>query len=121
MLRMVSVSVQTLGPIPEGDYLLGQGTGEDYNNKEEMSFWNEYIRGRSPWYKNPVAWGKSRIPIRSLPTTNTFGRHSMYVHGGNVPGSAGCIDLTYANDDFYNDFKNYNGTLPLKVKYKKGW
>ena len=110
------------GPIPEGDYLLGQGTGEDYNNKEEMSWWRKFVPWNdNPWYENPAAWGKSRIPIQPLPTTNTFGRHSMYVHGGNVPGSAGCIDLTYANDDFYNDFKNYNGTLPLKVKYKKGW
>ena len=110
------------GPIPEGDYLLGQGTGEDYNNKEEMSWWRKFVPWNdNPWYENPAAWGKSRIPIQPIPTTNTFGRHSMYVHGGNVPGSAGCIDLTYANDDFYNDFKNYNGTLPLKVKYKKGW
>ena len=53
--------------------------------------------------------------------TNTYGRHSMYVHGGTAPGSAGCIDLTGRNDDFYNDFKNYNGDIELKVKYPKGW
>ena len=45
----------------------------------------------------------------------------MYVHGGAVPGSSGCIDLTYYNDDFYNDFLKYNGDLRLRVKYPKGW
>ena len=115
-------NIPDTGPIPEGNYLLGQGTGEDYSNKEEMSWWRKFILWNdNPWYENPVAWGKSRIPIQPLPNTNTFGRHSMYVHGGNVPGSAGCIDLTYANDDFYNDFLKYNGNLSLKVKYPKGW
>jgi len=109
------------GPIPEGDYLLKRGTGEDYNNKEEMSFWNEYVKRKTPWYKNPTAWGKSRIPIQPQTNTNTFGRDKMYVHGGTVPGSSGCIDLTTYNDDFYNNFKNYDNDLSLKVKYKKGW
>lgn len=45
----------------------------------------------------------------------------MYVHGGDRFGSAGCIDLTSGNDSFYKDYKNYNGSLPLTVKYPKGW
>lgn len=68
-----------------------------------------------------AAWGNSRIPIQPQSGTNTFGRHSMYIHGGAIPGSSGCIDLTSYNDDFYNDFQNYNEDLPLEVKYPKGW
>ncbi len=112
-------NVSNEGPIPEGDYLLAQGSGQDYNNlswREKNGLYNG-IR----WFELPDGWGKSRIPIQPLPDTNTFGRHSMYVHGGAVPGSAGCIDLTYRNDDFYNDWLKYNGNLPLKVKYPKGW
>ncbi len=29
--------IPNAGPIPEGDYLLAQGSGQDYNNKEELS------------------------------------------------------------------------------------
>jgi len=45
----------------------------------------------------------------------------MYVHGGTTLGSAGCIDLTNYNDDFYHDFKNYNDDLLLKVQYPENW
>ena len=74
------------------------------------------------WTATPAGWGHQRIPIQALPNTNTFGRHSMYVHGGdNGFGSSGCIDLERGMPDFYNDWLNYNGNLPLKVKYPKGW
>lgn len=46
----------------------------------------------------------------------------MYIHGGdNGFGSAGCIDLEKGMPNFYNDWLKHNETLPLKVKYKKGW
>lgn len=46
----------------------------------------------------------------------------MYIHGGdNGYGSAGCIDLERNMPTFYNDFKNYDGEMPLNVKYPKGW
>ena len=70
----------------------------------------------------PAAWGQQRIPIQPQSGTNTFGRHSMYVHGGdNGFGSSGCIDLERGMPYFYNDFQNYNEDLPLEVKYPKGW
>ena len=47
--------------------------------------------------------------------------NKMYVPRGKRLGSAGCIDLTSGNDSFYKDYQNYNGTLPLTVKYPKGW
>ena len=110
------------GPIPQGQYLLAKGSGQDYNNKEEMSLLQKINPWRTKrWYEIPYGWGESRIPIKPMPNTNTFGRQSMYVHGGAVPGSAGCIDLTYRNNDFYNDFQKYDDDLPLEVKYPKGW
>ena len=113
-------NIHDAGPIPEGEYILPINSGEHHEPGEWRTF-DELISNTGLWKKNPDAWGYSRIPIQPLPTTNTFGRHSMYVHGGTVPGSAGCIDLTGRMEDFYNDWLKYNGTLPLKVKYKKGW
>ncbi len=43
-------------------------------------------------WKRP-AWGDVRIPIEPEEGTDTFGRDRMYVHGGFIPGSAGCIDV----------------------------
>ena len=112
------------GPIPEGDYLLAQGSGQDYTEnlwyKINRNMWPRPIRKN--WTVTPAGWGHQRIPIQPLPNTNTFGRHSMYIHGGdNGFGSAGCIDLERGMPNFYNDWLEYNGTLPLEVKYPKGW
>jgi hypothetical protein len=42
------------------------------------------------------AWGEYRIPIRqTIAQQNSTGRSAMFIHGGDNPGSAGCIDLTY--------------------------
>jgi len=114
-------NISNVGPIPEGEYILPQGRGEDYSNAERMSFWHKQIQNNTPWYENPSSWGYSRIPIQPQTGTNTFGRDKMYVHGGDRLGSAGCIDLTSGNDSFYKDYQNYNGSLPLTVKYPKGW
>ncbi|MEE6206602.1 MAG: hypothetical protein VZR95_00930 [Alphaproteobacteria bacterium] len=74
------------------------------------------------WTLTPAAWGHQRIPLQPLDGTNTFGRHSMYIHGGdNGFGSSGCIDLERGMPDFYKDWQNYNGDLSLEVKYPKDW
>ena len=31
------------------------------------------------------------------------------------------VDLTGRNDDFYDDYKRYDGDLYLEVKYPKNW
>ena len=117
---VADTNIPNAGPIPEGEYMLTVNSGEHHKPGEWRTF-DEFISNTNLWKRNPDAWGYSRIPIQPLPTTNTFGRHSMYVHGGTVPGSAGCIDLTGRMEDFYNDWLKYNGNLPLKVKYPKDW
>jgi len=39
----------------------------------------------------------------------------MYIHGGFVLGSAGCIDLTDNNDNFHKWFKSYGRPIDLTV------
>ena len=115
-------NLRDLGPIPEGEWLLKRGSGQDYNNAERMSWLQELNPKRNPrWYEKEDNWGKSRIPIQPQEGTNTYGRDSMYIHGGTTPGSAGCVDLGSNNDSFYRDFVKYNGDMPLTVKYPKGW
>ena len=104
------------GPIPEGNWMLKQNTGEHYNPGEWRTF-DEFISGTGVWKLQPNSWGNQRIPIQPQQETNTFGRHSMYVHGGTIPGSSGCIDLTGNMENFYNDFQNYNGDIPLTIQY----
>ena len=118
-------NVANEGPIPQGSYMLGKGTGQDY----QENLWYKLRRYRPTkwvtvenWTNKPAAWGHQRIPIQSQQGTDTFGRHSMYVHGGdNGFGSSGCIDLERGMPSFYKDWQSYNDDLPLEVKYPKGW
>jgi hypothetical protein len=46
-----------------------------------------------------------------------FGRNNAYIHGGSVPGSIGCIDLTKNNYYFHSKFLQHGKVLPLNVGY----
>jgi hypothetical protein len=77
--------------------------------------WNHPFMTRS-------AWGNYRIIIHPYPTTETFGRGGMFIHGGDTPGSAGCVDLWDAMDTFVQDLHTEIGTntdcmIPLRVNY----
>ncbi|HEX4843138.1 MAG TPA: tlde1 domain-containing protein [Limnobacter sp.] len=98
------------GPIPEGHYWI---------NPSEM--WeNNLIKSalRSP----RSAWGDYRLTIRVSPGTKTHGRGGFFIHGGDMPGSAGCIDLTHAMNRFVKDLRDLLGPslnchVPLTVEY----
>ena len=77
-----------VGPIPEGTYWI---------NPSEM--WT------NSWHRigSPSSWGNHRITIHPFTTTETFGRGGFFIHGGTVPGSRGCIDLTNDMDRFTDD------------------
>ncbi|WKB55892.1 tlde1 domain-containing protein [Eleftheria terrae] len=95
------------GPIPEGEYWI---------NFEELwtnAFWR---RGS---YR---AWGNYRLTIHPLPSTKTHNRGGFFIHGGAVPGSAGCIDLNAKIDDFVAALREELGDskscyIPLSVAY----
>ena len=68
------------------------------------------------------AWGDYRIIIHPYPSTETYGRGGMFIHGGDTPGSAGCVDLWDAMDTFVQDLNTEIGTntdcmIPLRVQY----
>ncbi|MET0937571.1 MAG: tlde1 domain-containing protein [Luteibacter sp.] len=78
------------GPIPEGQYWVAPG-----------ELWS------NAWYRPApaAAWGQYRLAIHPFPETQTYGRGGFFIHGGNAPGSAGCIDLWSHMDGFVSGLK----------------
>ena len=68
-----------------------------------------------------IGWGDFRATLTQT-KGDTHGRSSMYIHGGSVAGSHGCIDLTDEMPDFAKWYaawlvKNSGKTLTLLVDY----
>jgi len=125
------------GPTPPGKYTVGpiqsrQGDTETVGvisalwKKLTGKFDNTPVE-KQGFYSNSdyskVGWGNYRATITPQSGTNTHGRSSFYIHGGTLPGSHGCIDLT----DEMGDFAKFYGTwsaitnkrsIPLIVNYK---
>lgn len=98
-----------IGPIPEGTY---------WTNPAEL-----WTRSRLKFWM-ARAWGNFRITLHPFSTTETFKRGGFFIHGGAVPGSAGCIDLTADMDQFVNDLRSELGGTPscqihLSVRYPR--
>ena len=67
-------------------------------------------------------WGSFRVPIHPESGTNIFGRSGFFLHGGNLPGSAGCIDVgggilgNTSTDDLLKALRrDRDGRVPLCV------
>jgi len=102
------------GPIPNGGYTI---------NSNDLS--------NPPWHRDIVRntpglgadWGDWRVPMIPNAGTNTYERSGFYMHGGSLPGSAGCIDVgggvfgNAATDQLLNDIINDpDGKVPVFVK-----
>ena len=79
------------GPIPEGTYWIRP-------DELQENSWSRVFNPTS-------AWGNFWISIHPFTTTETYGRGGFFIHGGDVPGSAGCVDLTSHMDQFVKDLK----------------
>lgn len=104
--------VAYIGPIPEGEYWI-----------QPSQMWeNNWLKSM---IRTPIsAWGNFRLTIHPYPGTATHGRGGFFIHGGTVPGSAGCIDLTMQMDNFVEQLrKELEGVsecyIPLTVRYPK--
>jgi hypothetical protein len=73
---------ESVGPIPAGTYWI------DPRQMKDMALNNLFSEGSAR------GWGSHRITIHPFDDTHTFGRGGFFIHGGTIPGSAGCIDLT---------------------------
>lgn len=105
------------GPLPEGKWAVRRC---EYQRMAPRS-WIERIAaelGRTAWPGGKSAWGRNRVWLHPLPGTNTYGRSGFSIHGGDSPGSAGCIDLTSSMPDFTREFLKHGKDLELEVRYR---
>lgn len=76
---------------------------------------------RGKWPKLESAWGNSRTFLQHKagdnPAFNHRGKNDFSIHGGSVPGSAGCVDLTDQMDAFADFYKKTGEAADLIVSY----
>ena len=108
--------VQDKGPIPEGEYKVDPAHTQSIS---DIGSWDRFKGnfGGGTWPGLEKSWGEHRTWLTPSNGTNTHGRGGFTIHGGSVPGSAGCIDLTSRNNSFHNWLGNYGKPLILIVKY----
>lgn len=111
------------GPLPEGRYIARQS---ELQRWEDYSFPNRHacilralglIKLSGAWSGCQIAWGDRRIWLNPGPETQTYGRKDFSIHGGTIPGSAGCIDLTSGLASFVDAFIKYGKDMDVLVRY----
>lgn len=100
-------SVRDQGPIPEGSYTLNP------SEIQERSF----VSRAASLVGLRADWGQYLAPLNVSPGTETFGRSGFYLHGGLLPGSAGCIDLGKYDSTLFPKLMNHSGPIRVDVKY----
>lgn len=94
-------SVPNQGPIPPGRYTL---------NPDEISPTN-WMRQ----FLDPRDWGEYRVPLHPDSNTDTLGRTGFMLHGGKVPGSAGCIDVGGGDGVLFPDLRRVKSPISVIV------
>lgn len=109
------------GPIPEKDSTY-------WINPQEIQYISNRAKrlgsfGFGNFPGGTDSWGNSRVWINPQnPDGDEIKRGKFSIHGGEAPGSRGCIDLTNNNDEFMHRLKSLRGTMdsiPLKVNYDR--
>ncbi|HIU65485.1 MAG TPA: peptidoglycan-binding protein [Candidatus Enterousia avicola] len=86
---------------------------KDFQNRDDYGPIKKY----TSWPGGEHGWGKHRVWLEPSKETDTYGRGGFSIHGGEEPGSAGCIDLTSEMPAFADWFKKNGKDLIIKVKY----
>jgi len=93
------------GPIPEGKYHVFK---DRMQSREGLSNWQKTKSnlGGGQWRGGTKSWGKFRFEVypKSIDLGGGIIRGDFFVHGGDVRGSAGCIDLCNNMTTFKNAF-----------------
>lgn len=106
---------KNIGPTPAGEYWISQNEIQyldnvTFGNYQTWKFWGNAKQ------KNLTMFGESRVLLVPSDSTNIFEREKdMYIHGGDVLGSAGCIDLATNISDFMDWFAKQTDFVKLKV------
>jgi hypothetical protein len=108
------------GPIPEGEYHINP---QEIQYTDDRTTYDELkgVIGGGSFPGGRAAWGIGRVWIYPRQVVvNKIIRDNFSIHGGAEPGSAGCIDLTNNDKDFFDKLTQYRGNItkiPLTIKY----
>jgi hypothetical protein len=107
---------RNVGPIPEGRYSFNPAMIQNFDDLAIHQKVGSLVR-KGEWPGGTVAWGKHRVELTPDSSTNTHTRSGFFIHGGLVPGSAGCIDLCGEAEDFFDAVPNTGAEIPVFVDY----
>lgn len=111
-------ATQNFGPLPEGEWNLYQSNLQHFDDSSLLDrAYGKFNKGK--WRNGRPSWGNHRVWLYPGLDTDTQGRSGLAIHGGDVFGSNGCIDLEHGMDDFNDKYSNYGRNMKLKVKYDK--
>jgi hypothetical protein len=131
-------AMRDIGPIPEGNYHIKPQEVQYITNRDNLrgiagTFLRTVSRGninRGTFQGGRIAWGMGRVwiyprkvEVINPQTSEEIIRNDFSIHGGRDPGSAGCIDLTDLDKNFFEDLENFKDELleiSLTVKYTAG-
>ena len=110
-------SLRNYGPIPDGLWYVRQS---EYQTMPDFNLIQTIISelGRGTWPGGESSWGRQRIWLHPFDHDEVYGRSGFSIHGGDEPGSAGCVDLTSSMADFANTFTQYGRDMLLIVRYR---
>ena len=104
---------KNVGPTPSGRY---------YVNQNDIQYLENYGSGTygSAWtdpngIPDAEEYGPMRVLLKPFESDMPYNRERIYIHGGTVPGSAGCIDLVDKIDEFINWFAKQTAFSALEV------
>ena len=113
-----ATEIENHGPIPEGVWHLNPDELQTYSPEKESRSWRG-PNGETPWQGGTRSWGNYRIRLEPDDfRTDTKHREGFYLHGGEVPGSAGCIDTTDSMDEVAKFIRASEYPMDIYVNYK---
>ncbi len=98
---ITDTGVKNFGPIPKGTYVL------DPSEVSEGNIVRDFLGD----------WGEYRVPLQPLHNTDTKGRDGFFLHGGEIPGSAGCLDVGENDNTIFDWIKQYKKPITVKIYY----
>lgn len=94
-----------MGPIPSGNYTADMEKLVKYSGMDRLIT-----------FAKDGDFGRFWIPLDPSSKKQMHGRTSVGMHGGCLPGSAGCIDVGDNDREILKKFDNSKGKIPLIVE-----
>ena len=109
------------GPIPPGRWTLDPSQVSGGFFHYPWRNWRISVPYRGLLNRSVGDWGTYLVPLKPAKGTNTYKRDKFFLHGGNEPGSLGCIDVGTLDKDLLPKLGKHKGPITLDVVYPKGY